>query len=158
MSMNLSTQNNPLIGTWKLISVTAILPDGKIEPEAFGTNPTGYITYTPEGKMMVIFSRSDRPPLSGNARSTLSKAIHSVPVEERAQAFTTFNAYAGTYTINENTVTHHVEVASMPNRIGQNLTRVFTLNGNRIKLKTPPSKSDDVPKIFELVWERVEIE
>ena len=154
--MNSPTQNNPLLGTWKLISVTATHPDGTVEPEVFGANPIGYITYTPEGKMMVIFSQSDRPPLSGNARSPLSDAIHSVPAEERAQAFTTFNAYAGTYTISENTVTHHVEVASMPNRIGQNLTRTFTLNGNQVTLKTPPSKSDDVPKVFELVWERLE--
>ncbi len=156
--MKLPKQSNPLLGTWKLISVTATLPDGSIKPEVFGANPTGYITYTPEGKMMVIFSKSNRPPLSGNARSPLSDAIHSVPAEERAQAFTTFNAYAGTYNISGNTVIHHVEVASMPNRIGQSLIRTFSVNGNRVTLKTPPSKSDDVPKIFELVWERLEIE
>lgn len=52
-------QNNPLLGTWKLISITAIFPDGNIDNEAFGANPIGYITYTIEGKMMVIFSKCD---------------------------------------------------------------------------------------------------
>ncbi|MBE9215695.1 lipocalin-like domain-containing protein [Plectonema cf. radiosum LEGE 06105] len=148
------SQNNPLLGTWKLISITAIFPDGKIDKEAFGINPIGYITYTPEGKIMVIFSKSERPLLSGNSASPLTTAIHSVPIEERSQAFSSFNSYAGSYTLDGNTVIHHVEIASIPNRVGKSLTRTFTLHGNRVTLKTPPSKSDDTPK-FELVWERI---
>ena len=149
-------QNNPLLGTWKLISITAIFPDGNIDNETFGANPIGYITYTIEGKMMVIFSKGDRTLLSGNSASPLTAAIHKVPIEERAEAFSTFNSYAGSYTLDGNKVIHHVEIASIPNRIGKSLTRTFVLNGNRVTLKTPPSKSDDTPKIFELTWERIE--
>ncbi|MEL6462556.1 MAG: lipocalin-like domain-containing protein [Cyanobacteria bacterium J06621_15] len=149
-------QNNPLIGTWKLISIKAIFPDGTIDDEAFGINPLGYINYTVEGKMMVIFSKSERPFLSGNSASPLTNAIHSVPIEERAEAFSTFNSYAGSYTLDGDKVIHHVEIASIPNRIGKSLTRIFTINENRVTLKTPPSRSDDTPKIFELTWERLE--
>ncbi|MBF2017193.1 MAG: lipocalin-like domain-containing protein [Rivularia sp. T60_A2020_040] len=152
--MSSFSQNNPLLGTWKLISITAIFPDGKIDKEAFGINPIGYITYTPEGKIMVIFSKSERPLLSGNSASPLTAAIHSVPIAELSQAFSTFNSYAGSYTLDGNTVIHHVEIASIPNRVGKSLTRTFRLNENRITLTTPPSKSDDTPK-FELVWERI---
>jgi Lipocalin-like domain len=145
---NLSfTQDNPLLGTWKLISVTGTFADGTIEPEVYGSNPIGYITYTLDGRIMVVFSRSDRLPLSGDMQSS--------PIEERAQAFSTFNAYAGTYTLSGNTITHHVEVASIPNRVGKDLVRTFTLNGNRVTLKTPSSMSGGVLKVFELVWERV---
>ncbi|NJL78816.1 MAG: lipocalin-like domain-containing protein [Richelia sp. RM2_1_2] len=152
--MSSFSENNPLLGTWKLISITAIFPDGKIDKEAFGINPIGYITYTPEGKIMVIFSKSERPLLSGNSASPLTTAIHSVPIEERSQAFSNFNSYAGSYTLDGNTVIHHVEIALIPNRVGKSLTRTFTLNENRITLTTPLSKSDDTPK-FELVWERI---
>ena len=148
-------QNNPLLGTWKLISIKAILPDGTVNNEAFGTNPIGYITYTVEGKMMVMFSKSERQLLSGNSASPLTSAIHSVPIEERAEAFSTFNSYAGSYTLDGDKVIHHVEIASIPNRIGKNLTRTFTINENQVTLKTPPSRSDDIPKIFELTWERI---
>ncbi|WP_246162583.1 MULTISPECIES: lipocalin-like domain-containing protein [Brasilonema] len=55
------------------------------------------------------------------------------------------------------TVTHHVEIASIPNRVGKDLVRTFTLNGNRVTLKTPPTETDGVLKVFELVWERVEL-
>lgn len=150
-----NSKNNPLLGTWKLIEIKAIFPDGTINNEAFGINPIGYITYTIEGKMMVMFSKSERPFLSGNSASPLTNAIHSVPIEERAEAFSTFNSYAGSYTVDGEKVIHHVEIASIPNRIGKSLTRNFKLNGNRITLKTPPSRSDDIPKIFELTWERI---
>ncbi|MEA5596418.1 lipocalin-like domain-containing protein [Rivularia sp. UHCC 0363] len=146
--------NNPLLGTWKLISIMAIFSNGKIDREAFGINPIGYITYTIEGKIMVIFAKSDRTLLSGNSASSLTDAIHSVPIEERSQAFSTFNSYAGSYTLDGNTVIHHVEIASIPNRVGKSLTRNFKLDKNRITLTTP-YQSDDKPR-FELVWERVE--
>jgi hypothetical protein len=149
------THNNPLLGTWKLISITARFPDGNVDNEAFGANPIGYITYTIEGKMMVIFSKSQRQLFSRNSASPLTAAIHRVPIEERAEAFSTFNSYAGSYTLDGNKVIHHVEIASIPNRIGKSLTRTFVLNGDRVTLKTPPSKSDDTPKIFELTWERI---
>ncbi|NMG09451.1 lipocalin-like domain-containing protein [Brasilonema sp. UFV-L1] len=151
-----ATQTNPLVGTWTLICASAINPDGTVTPQVYGPNPIGYITYTPEERMMVMFARSDRPPLSEDIRSPFSKDIRSLPPEECVQAFSTFNAYAGTYTLNGNTVTHHVEIASIPNRVGKDLVRTFTLNGNRVTLKTPPTNTDGVLKVFELVWERVE--
>ncbi|OKH14989.1 hypothetical protein NIES592_08940 [Fischerella major NIES-592] len=156
MSSLPSMEHNPLLGTWKLISATAINPDGTVEPEVYGPNPTGYITYTPEGRMMVIFSKRDRLALTGDIRSPFSKEIQSLPPQECLQAFSTFNAYAGIYTIEGNKVTHHVEIASIPNRVGTDLVRTFTLNGNQVTLQTPPTQTAGVEKVFELVWEKVE--
>lgn len=152
----MSQTNNQLLGTWKLISAIAILPDGSIEPDVYGANPVGYITYTPEGRMMVMFARSDRASFSIDVKSPLGKDIQKLPVAELAQAFTTFNAYAGTYKLNGNTVTHHIEIASIPNRVDTDLVRTFSLNGNQVTLKTPPTLNDGISKVFELVWERVE--
>jgi hypothetical protein len=148
-----STQNNPLIGIWKLISATAIHADGTVVLDVYGANPTGYITYTAEGHMMVMFSRSDRAFLSQEVQSPLSREMSTVPIEELAQAFTTFNAYAGTYTLNGNTVSHHLEIASIPNRVGTTLVRNFVLSQNRLTLKTSPALINGVEKVFELVWE-----
>ncbi|MFN6563886.1 MAG: lipocalin-like domain-containing protein [Nostoc sp. ChiSLP01] len=150
-----SIQNNPLIGIWKLISATAIHADGTVTQEVYGTHPVGYITYTEDGHMMVMFSRSDRLPLSQQIQSPLTPQMQSLPVEELAQAFTTFNAYAGIYTLSGNTVTHHLEIASIPNRVGTKLVRTFTLNENRVTLLTSPVLSDGVETVFEVVWERI---
>jgi hypothetical protein len=81
--------------------------------------------------------------------------MQSLPVEELAQAFTTFNAYAGTYTLSGNTVTHQIKIASIPNRVGTTLVRTFTLSESRVTLSTPPVLSDGVETVFELVWERI---
>lgn len=150
-----SIQNNPLIGIWRLISATAIHADGTSTPDVYGANPIGYITYTIDGHMMVMFSRSDRSLLSQEVRSPLSAEMQSLPAEELAQAFTTFNAYAGTYTLNDNTVTHHIEIASIPNRVGTTLVRTFTLSESHVTLRTLPVLSNGVETVFELVWERV---
>ncbi|MGL5064228.1 MAG: lipocalin-like domain-containing protein [Microcoleus sp.] len=152
----LSAEKNPLVGTWKLIGASAIDPNGSVESEPYGANPNGYITYTRDGHMMVMFSRSDRLSLSKDVRSPFSQEMRSIPIAELARAFITFNAYAGRYTLSGNTVTHHVEVASIPNRIGTDLVRTFTLSGDRIVLKTPPTIADGIPKVFELVWQRVD--
>ena len=150
----LPIHSNPLIGTWKLISAIAIHADGMVTPDVYGANPTGYITYTSDGHMMVMFSRSDRSPLSQAIQSPLSSEMQSLPAKELAQAFTTFNAYAGTYTLNGNTVTHHIEIASIPNRVGKTLIRTFTLSENRVTLRTPSVVSNGVEAVFELMWER----
>jgi Lipocalin-like domain len=150
-----SPQNNPLIGIWNLISAIAIYSDGTTDSEVYGANPTGYITYTAEGQMMVMFSRSNRPSFSQDVRSPFSEEMSAVPIEELAQAFTSFNAYAGTYTLNGNTVSHHLTLASIPNRVGTTLIRTFTISGDRITLRTPETINDGVEMVFELVWERL---
>jgi Lipocalin-like domain len=151
-----STQENPLLGTWKLISASAVQSNGITIPDIYGTHPTGYITYTADGYMSVMFSRRDRLPLSQQVQSPLSRELSDIPVEELAHAFSSFNAYAGTYSLNRNTVTHHLEVASIPNRVGTDLIRTFTVSENRVILKTAPVERDGILQTFELVWERVE--
>ncbi len=150
-----SIENNPLIGIWKLISAIAIQSDGTINLEVYGAHPVGYITYTSDGHIMVMFSRSDRSLLSQEVQSPLSPQMQSLPVEELAQAYTTFNAYAGTYTLSGDTVIHQLEIASIPNRVGTTLVRTFTLSESRLTLLTPPVLSDGVETVFELVWERI---
>jgi Lipocalin-like domain len=149
------TQSNLLIGTWRLLSAIAIYSDGTMNSEVYGADPTGYITYTVQGHMMVMFSRSDRSRFSKDIQSPLSREIQFLSMEECAQAFATFNAYAGTYTVEGNTVTHQIEVASIPNRVGTTLVRTFTLNEDQVTLNTQPAFDDGIETVFELVWKRV---
>ena len=97
---------NP-VGSWRLVSASATTADGGRNEAPFGTRPTGALTYTAEGRMILIISYSGRKPLSGADRI-------ASPVAERAEAFTTSFAYAGRYTLTGDKVIHHVEVASVP--------------------------------------------
>jgi hypothetical protein len=81
--------------------------------------------------------------------------MNALPIEDLARSFTSFNAYAGTYILNGNTVIHQIAIASIPNRVGKTLIRTFAIDGNRIVLKTPETIVDGTAKVFELTWERV---
>ena len=57
-----------LIGTWKLVSVSAKTPDGAAVDHPMGLNPTGVHTYTSDGRMSSIISFGGRKPLSTSDR------------------------------------------------------------------------------------------
>lgn len=93
--------------------------------------------------------------ISHGRRKVLSGDRISAPVEERAQAFATFFAYAGRYSIAGDKVLHHVEVSSVENWVNTDLGRSVTFEYDRIRLTTPPLSVGGVIQVTELVWERV---
>jgi hypothetical protein len=97
-----------VVGTWKLVSVKATTDKGDVDKAVLGQNPSGLLTYTADGRMMAIISDDGRKPLSIADRV-------AAPAEERAQAYSTFMAYAGRYTFSCDKVVTHVEVASLQN-------------------------------------------
>ena len=153
-SMGLSGQKqqsqNPLVGTWKLLSFESHGAAGDIS-HPFGADAYGLLMYDPRGQMSVVLTRPDRPMfMSGDpARGT---------PEEIKAAFEGFNAYCGSYKIDEKqgTVTHHVEANSFPNWVGTDQQRFFTLRGRRLTLRTPPLLDGGQTLTFTAVWERVD--
>ncbi len=139
---------NKLVGTWKLVSVTSKTDKGDVNKAVYGEHPEGFITYTADGRMIVIITEDGRKPLSVNDRV-------AAPVEERARAFSTMTAYAGTYTFNGDKVIHHVQVASIPNWVNTDQVRTVKIEGNRVTLATPPLSRGGVMQTFELTWERL---
>lgn len=140
--------NESLVGTWKLVSASAITASGDRNNTPYGPNPTGVLIYTREGKMAAMISHSGRKALSVADRV-------AAPAEERAEAFATFFAYSGRYTIMGDKVIHHVEVASVQNWVNTDLIRVVKYEGDRLTLITPPRSLNGRIETFELVWERV---
>lgn len=89
------------------------------------------------------------------ARPLLSADRVAAPAVERADAFATFFAYGGRYSIEGNRLIHHVETASVQNWVGTDLVRTFELTGGRLTLLTPPVLVAGEEIVAELVWERV---
>jgi Lipocalin-like domain len=145
----IAQKRDSVVGTWKLVSASASTADGNKNDGAFGSNPTGALTYTPEGRMILIISYSGRKPLSGADRI-------AAPPAERAEAFATSFAYAGRYSLSGDKVVHHVEVATVQNWVNTDLVRLLKLEGNRMTLQTPPLSVDGVIQTSELVWQRIE--
>jgi hypothetical protein len=79
--------------------------------------------------------------------------------EEVRAAFEGYQAYYGTFTLDEKekTAIHHVEGSIFPNLIGHQLKRhyEFSQDGSRLTLGTPPMPmgGDKVSGVY--IWERL---
>lgn len=136
-----------LVGTWKLVSASTTTSAGERSETPYGLNPVGFLTYTDEGRIAAMISHDGRKALFSGGGS----------LEEQSEAFKTFFAYAGRYTVSGDKVTHHVEISSIQNYVGRDLVRNVTFQGERITLVTPPTPVNGKTQIFELIWERLRI-
>lgn len=148
-SSRVNAQSNAsLVGTWKLVSVTATTDKGDVDKAVLGENPSGLLSYTANGRMMEIISEDGRKPLSIADRV-------AAPAEERARAYSTFMAYAGRYAFTCDRVVTHVEIASLQNWVNTEQTRFVTLSGNRLTVRSTPISRAGVMVNIESVWERL---
>ncbi len=145
-----SAADADIVGTWRLESWIAEDQETGTRVDVFGAKPSGYLIYTPGGRMTVNLTADGRKPLSGDRFST--------PAEERAAAFSTGIAYSGTYTVKGEAVTHRVEVASFQNWVGTEQIRFATVEGDTLTMKTPPipGPPDGRKKVMTLILKRLE--
>lgn len=136
-----------LVGTWKLVSAMEIT--GGESRDAFGRDPTGFLTYTNDDRMIGMISHGERKPLS-------TPDYIGAPPAERAEAFATFLAYAGTYKLEGNRVIHHVEASWLENSVGTEQVRsIVKLEGDQLLLRTPPYLKGGRMVTAELLWQRL---
>jgi hypothetical protein len=140
--------NDELVGTWKLVSASSTTSTGERIEDPYGPGPAGFLTYGEDGRMTSLISYGGRKPLSfgGGSRS---------PQEEQAEAFNTFLAYAGRYTLEDEKVIHHVEISSIQNFVNRDLARSIKFDGDRITLTTPPTAVNGKIQTIELIWQRL---
>jgi hypothetical protein len=146
--LGVAQSSNTVVGTWKLISAKSTAVNGKVDPYAFGKTPSGFMTFTPEGRMSLIMSDDARKPLS-----VLDRV--AAPEGERAQAFATCVAYAGRYSRDGDRLIYHVEVSSIQNWVGTDLTRIIKFDGDELSTRTPTTVKGGVQQVIELEWKRV---
>ena len=134
-----------LVGTWKLVSASSTTLTGERSESPYGAHPAGFLTYTGDGRVSALISYDGRVSLSFGGGSP----------EEQAEAFKTFLAYAGTYRLDGDKVTHHVEVSSIQNYVDKDLVRSVKFKDDQIILLTPPTRMNGKMQTIELVWQRL---
>ncbi len=140
--------DNPLPGTWKLRSHIREDVETGDKSHPFGTQPVGYLNYSPDGRMMVMFVSDNR-----------KAPAEPVPTDpEMIALFKTVIAYAGAYNIEGNRVTHNVDVSWDEAWTGTKQTRFFKLDGKLLTLTSAPlrNRQDGRMSVFTLVWEKIE--
>jgi hypothetical protein len=138
--------NDKLVGTWKLVSASSATSGGERSEAPYGPSPSGLLTYR-DGRVTALISYDGRNSLSAGGGS----------LEEQAEAFKTFFAYAGRYVFDGVKVTHHVEVSSIQNYVGKDLIRNVTFRDDQIILVTPPTRINGEIQTVELIWQRLPV-
>ena len=135
-----------LVGTYRLIGTTAkILETGAEESYS---NESGYITYDPGGRMIVLLVRGERPK---------PESLEKMTDQQRADLFRTVTAYSGTYSFDGKTVEHHIDTSWNQIWTGTTQKRDVKKEGNKLMLTTHPSprSKDGKLSVRILTFERV---
>ena len=143
------TQSNQLVGTWKFISLVGKSVEGEVYHQ-YGENLFGMLMYDSRGYMSVLLMNPDRPKFASG------DMMKGTPEELKA-AFEGFDAYCGTYSIDEenNTVTHKIHGSKFPNWVGTDQVRYFEISGDTLRITAPPILAGGVQWNFKAVLARL---
>jgi hypothetical protein len=135
-----------LAGTWKLVAWRRIAEDGTIS-YPLGADASGLLVYTTNGRMAVQIAATHRASMATNDPL-------DGDVQQRADAYSTCLAYAGTYELRGESVVHRIDVSLFPNWAGAEQIRPLTFDGDELVLRTPPADSANGVIVNELSWTR----
>ena len=129
-----------IVGNWKLVSLfTTELATGKTT-SPLGDHPKGYLAYTSQGRMMAVLVHEKRsPPQIDEDRIDLHKYMV---------------AYSGRYTVEGNTVVHHVDISWNESWTGTDQVRFLNFEGDRLTVTAPVDAVSGLEATSVLVWER----
>jgi hypothetical protein len=146
---DISEQENNLAGTWRFISGLGKSDQGEVI-FPYGENLLGMLMYDSKGYMSALLMDPDRPLFASG------DMMKGTP-EELEAAFERFDAYCGTYTLDEenSTVIHHIQSAKFPNWVGTDQIRYFQLTGDTLRITAPPILAHGVEWIFEVALVRL---
>lgn len=137
----------PLLGTWKLQSWTREYMDTHDMVQPYGAHPNGYLSYGPDCRMYAIIVREGRQPPVGDVPTN----------SEKIELFSGLLAYGGTYTVEGNRVTHHVDISWNQGWTGTAQLREFKIEGDVLHIRSAPSKNPTDGRVTAstLSWIRV---
>ncbi len=139
-----------LRGTWKLVKEQRkILETGETIDLDSGSIARGYITYSSNGRMLVLIVRGMRPkPTSAEAMTE----------QQRADLFRTMVAYGGTYEFDGRTVKHHVDISWNEIWTGTTQVREVQKQGDKLIFtgQAAPYSGDGRMSVVTLVWEKID--
>lgn len=145
-----------LIGTWRLLSIRLVGPDGPTVDPFFGTDPSGILVYDPSGWMSVQIVAGQRPamdaPASFVSRETAGETTQDVQL--KASVLDTYYAYFGRWRYDEATssVVHDIESSLIPGESGKSYSQTVSLVGGHLVFSR---RAMNGAIVQEKVWERV---
>ena len=135
-----------LVGTWTLVSVDNVRPDGSKVP-LFAPSPQGILMFDANSRYSIQICSTGRPKFASNDRMKGSP-------EENQAAVHGCNPHWGRYSVNatDRVIVFQIDHATYTNWEGTEQKRSFTLTGDELKYSVPnPSATGANPVV---VWKR----
>lgn len=144
-----NAQVEEFYGTWRLVSFTREVVDTGARTDIFGKAPSGFLTYSRDGRFLAILVKENRPKPADLAKLTDA---------ERAELFKSLIAYGGTFTVEGNRLVHNVDISWNENWTGTAQRRTFRIEGRRLTISTDPAVSglDGKRVTAVLMWEKIQ--
>jgi hypothetical protein len=139
-----------LTGTWTLVSVDNIYPDGsRVQP--YGENPQGILMFDNIGNYAVQILKAVRPKVASGDKNKCTP-------EENAALVQGSNSHFGKYQVDETTKTiaFKIEHASFPNWENTEQKRSYTVTGKNLKYFVTQTTQGGQSVIAEVVWQKLE--
>src|ERR1700722_1497306 len=140
-----TVEANSLLGTWKMKSYVVTTGAGE-RSTPYGESPTGYLTYSADGRMHAI----------GAADGRIVPAGPAPPDNERVALHNTMFAYAGTYSVEAGKVIHHVDISWNQAWNGTDQERFYEVDRDTLTITTRAIDPDiGTQAQYAVVWEKV---
>ena len=130
-----------VLGVWRLVSFELEFQATGEREHVRGKNPTGFIIFTPEGRMMVVLTNEGRKAPKTD--------------QDRADLFNAMVAYTGLYRIEGDKWITKVDVSGNPALVGTEQARFFRVDGDRLQEMTAwtPRSGKGMGRAV-ITWER----
>ena len=148
-----------LVGSWQLVDFLISFSGDRSPVRPMGEGARGLVTYGADGWMSAVLSRGDRAAVG----TASLEAYQGVADPAKVAAFDSYLSYAGCWSVETSPdgvseVVHQVDLALVPELVGQSLRRRVALQGEgagaRLTLSytvQPPGRS---PRLYTLHWRR----
>ena len=135
-----------LIGRWNIVSWLQLYDDGRRQAP-LGERLDGFIRYLADGDMICMIARADLADFTSGGQWNASEA-------ERAGAYSAMLAYAGTFRVEGDTVTHSVRQSLFPNWRGGEQKRSVRLEGDTLFIEARLEAGTPEARTAQLKWRR----
>jgi hypothetical protein len=142
------TAQERLVGTWTLVLVDNVLPDGS-RVQLYGPQPQGLLILDAQGRYSLQILRAGRARFASNDKNQGT-------AEENQAMVRGSNSHFGRYSVNEmeRTLTFHIDHASFPNWEGTEQKRAFILDGDELTYTVPTPTTGGAAAVGEVKWRR----
>jgi len=135
-----------VVGRWDIVSWLQLYEDGRRQAP-LGENLEGFIRYLAGGDMVCMIANADQPDFASGGQWNASEG-------ERARAYSSMLAYAGTWRMEGETVVHAVEQSLFPNWKGGDQRRHVRLEGDTLYIEAHLEQGTPEARTAQLKWRR----